>query len=82
MGWADVGHGNLPGRVEGMSEESRVYYPDGDAAAQVVAEKLAEDLSLTASPGNADYYDRFGEASVREGATADSVVVVPTGALG
>lgn len=80
--WTNVGYGNLQGRVEGISEESRVYYPEGDAAAQAAAEQLAGDLGLSAAPGNSDYYARFGEASIREGGRADGVVVVLTGPLG
>jgi hypothetical protein len=80
--WTNVGYGNLQGRIEGISEESRVYYPEGNAAAQAAAEQVASDLGLTAAPGNSDYYDRFGEAAIREGGTADAVVVVLTGPLG
>lgn len=80
--WRNVGFGNLQGRIDGISEESRVYYPEGNAAAQTAAEQVASDLGLTAVPGNTDYYDRFREASVREGGAADAVVVVLTGPLG
>lgn len=80
--WTNVGYGNLQGRIEGISEESRVYYPEGNAAAQAAAEQVATDLGLQAAPGNADYYNRFREASVREGGAADAVVVVLTGPLG
>lgn len=80
--WSNVGFGNLQGRIDGISEESRVYYPEGNAAAQAAAEQIATDLGLQAVPGNADYYDRFREASVREGGAADAVVVVLTGPLG
>lgn len=79
--WTNVGYGNLQGRIEGISEESRVYYPEGNAAAQAAAEQVATDLGLQAAPGNADYYNRFREASVREGGAADAVVVVLTGPL-
>lgn len=80
--WSDVGYGNLQGRVTGISEESRVYYPEGNAAAQAAAEELGSDLGIPASAGNPDYYDRFGEADVRNGPRADNVVVVLTGPLG
>ncbi|WP_312778468.1 LytR C-terminal domain-containing protein [Corynebacterium variabile] len=80
--WSNVGFGNLQGRIDGISEESRVYYPEGNAAAQAAAEQVASDLGLQAAPGNADYYNRFREASVREGGAADAVVVVLTGPLG
>lgn len=80
-GWQNVGYGNLQGRIVGISEEPRVYYPADDAGAQEVAENIAAGLGLTAAPGNTDYYDRFGEASIREGSAADCVVVVLTGPL-
>lgn len=81
-GWASTGYGNLSGRVEGISEQSRVYYPEGDASAQAAAEQIGAELGLPVAAGNADYYGRFGEAAIREGSGADSVVVVLTGAAG
>lgn len=80
-GWATVGYGNLQGRIEGISEESRVYYRDGDASAKAAAEDIAAALGISAVPGNDDYYARFGEAAIREGGRADGVVVVLTGPL-
>lgn len=80
-GWQNVGHGNLLGRIAGISERSRVYYPEDDARTRAVAEKVAEELGLAAAAGNSDYYDRFSEASLREGGAADAVVVVLTGPL-
>ncbi|WP_420098363.1 LytR C-terminal domain-containing protein [Corynebacterium sp.] len=79
--WTNVGYGNLRGRIDGISEESRVYYPEGNAESQAAAEQVAGDLGITAAPGNPDYYDRFGEADVRTGPRADGVVVVLTGPL-
>lgn len=81
-GRQNIGHGNLQGRIDGISEESRVYYPEDDARAQTVAEKLAEEFGLAVAAGNSDYYDRFSEVSLREGSpAADAVVVVLTGPL-
>lgn len=79
--WSDTGYGNLEGRIEGISEESRVYYPEGNVQAQAAAEEVARDLGLEAVPGNADYYNQFGAASLREGGRADGVVVVLTAPL-
>ncbi|AGP30020.1 LytR C-terminal domain-containing protein [Corynebacterium terpenotabidum] len=79
--WTNVGTGNLQDRIDGISEESRVYYPEGDTAAQAAAEELANEIGLTAVPGNADFYARFGEAEIREGDRAEGVVVVLTGPL-
>jgi hypothetical protein len=76
--WTNTGYGNLQGRIEGISEESRVYYPEGDANAQAAAEELAGELGISAQAGNHDYYDRFRSADIREGAKADGVVVVLT----
>ncbi|HCT14632.1 MAG TPA: hypothetical protein DIW82_07535 [Corynebacterium nuruki] len=76
--WTNTGYGNLQGRIEGISEESRVYYPEGDATAQAAAEELAGELGISAQAGNHDYYDRFRSADIREGAKADGVVVVLT----
>jgi hypothetical protein len=79
--WTNIGYGNLRGRIDGISEESRVYYPEGNAQSQAAAEQVASDLGITAAAGNPDYYDRFGEADVRNGPRADGVVVVLTGPL-
>jgi hypothetical protein len=79
--WTNVGYGNLRGRIDGISEESRVYYPEGNAQSQAAAEQVASDLGISAVAGNPDYYDRFGEAEVRNGPRADGVVVVLTGPL-
>ncbi|MCJ7859021.1 LytR C-terminal domain-containing protein [Corynebacterium kalidii] len=79
--WTNVGYGNLQGRIDGISEESRVYYREGDAQSQAAAEQVAGDLGIAAVAGNPDYYDRFGEAEVRHGPRADGVVVVLTGPL-
>jgi hypothetical protein len=79
--WSDTGYGNLQGRVTGLSEETRVYYPEGNADAQAAAEQIGNDLGIPAAAGNPDYYDRFGEADVRNGPDADNVVVVLTGPL-
>ena len=79
--WTNIGYGNLRGRIDGISEESRVYYPEGNAQSQAAAEQVAGDLGITAAAGNPDYYDRFGEADVRNGPRADGVVVVLTGPL-
>lgn len=79
--WTNIGYGNLRGRIDGISEESRVYYPEGNAQPQAAAEQVASDLGITAAAGNPDYYDRFSEADVRNGPRADGVVVVLTGPL-
>lgn len=79
--WTNIGYGNLRGRIDGISEESRVYYPEGNAQSQAAAEQVAGDLGIAAAAGNPDYYDRFGEADVRNGPRADGVVVVLTGPL-
>lgn len=76
--WSNTGYGNLQGRIEGISEESRVYYPEGNAGAQAAAEELAGEIGLQAQAGNPDYYSRFGEADIRDGGKADGVVVVLT----
>lgn len=81
-GWESAGYGNLSGRVDGISEQSRVYYPEGDTTAQAAAEQIGAELGLPVAAGNADYYDRFGEAAIREGSGADGIVVVLTGAAG
>lgn len=75
-GWSGVGFGNLQGRIEGVSEASRVYYPRDDAVAKAAAEEVAGELGLQAVEGDANYYDRFGEAVVREGGRPDGGVVV------
>lgn len=79
--WGNTGYGNLQGRITGISEQTRVYFPEGNARAQAAAEQVAGDLGVTAAPGNPDYYDRFGDADVRNGPQADHVVVVLTGPL-
>lgn len=79
--WGNTGYGNLQGRITGISEQTRVYYPEGDAQAQATAEQVAGDLGIDAVSGNPDYYDRFRDADVRNGPDADSVVVVLTGPL-
>lgn len=79
--WTNIGYGNLRGRIDGISEESRVYYPEGNAQSQAAAEQVAGDLGISAAAGNPDYYNRFGEADVRNGPKADGVVVVLTGPL-
>lgn len=79
--WGNIGVGNLQGRVTGVSEETRVYYPEGNAQAQAAAEQIGRDLGIPVASGNNDYYDRFGEADVRNGPDATNVVIVLTGPL-
>ena len=79
--WSNIGFGNLQGRVAGVSEETRVYYPEGNAQAQAAAEQIGRDLGIPVASGNNDYYDRFGEADVRNGPDATNVVIVLTGPL-
>ncbi|MGO1436226.1 MAG: LytR C-terminal domain-containing protein, partial [Candidatus Corynebacterium faecigallinarum] len=79
--WSNIGFGNLQGRVTGVSEETRVYYPEGNAQAQAAAEQIGRDLGIPVASGNNDYYDRFGEADVRNGPDATNVVIVLTGPL-
>jgi len=80
-GWSEVGYGNLQGRIDGVSEASRVYYPQGDEQAKAAAQEVASELGLPAQEANADYYNRFGEAVVRQGGRPDGVVVVLINAL-